>query len=330
MAHEELTVPGIEQYYLEARGNAKVDALTLLIEHHHHKLCLVFCNTKKMVDELAQLLNARGYSVEAIHGDLRQAQRDKVMQQYRSGELDILVATDVAARGIDVDDIDAVFNYDEPSDVEYYVHRIGRTGRANKKGVAYTFASGRDMGKLHEIMRFTKSPIKFMKLPSVTDVSQKKTVALLDKIRHTVQSENLSSYVSLIEAFLEEEPTDTLTVMDVAAALLKHASVDSNKKLSHVFSIPNPEQSKILNPRAAAQQQVKLTLNMGRSEGLTPRRLVGLLLSRAGIDSRRIGDIEMQSDVTYVMIPERLKDVVISSLDGTQYHGKPLRIGSDG
>ena len=326
VAHGELAVPGIEQYYVEARGNAKVDALTLLIEHHRHKLCLVFCNTKKMVDELAQTLSSRGYSVEAIHGDLRQAQRDKVMKQYRSGDLDLLVATDVAARGIDVDDIDAVFNYDVPSDVEYYVHRIGRTGRANKKGVAYTFASGRDMGKLQQIMRYTKTPIKFLKLPSVADVSQQKTVALVDKVRHMLPGENLSRYVSLIEAFVEEDPSGTLTVMDVAAALLKHADADANRRLSHVFSIPNPEQSKILNPRGAVpQQMVRLTLNMGRDDGLTPRRLVGLLISRAGIDSRRVGDIQMQADACHVMIPERLKGAVLS-LDGGSYHGKPLHV----
>lgn len=241
VSHKELTVPGIEQYYVEARGKYKIDALSLLIEHNDYKLCLVFCNTKSMVDELTQVLNARGYSVESIHGDMRQAQRDKVMKQFRNGEVEILVATDVAARGIDVDDIEAVFNYDVPSDVEYYVHRIGRTGRANRKGAAYTFAAGREIGKLHEIMRYTKSPIKLMKAPTATDITQKNTASLLHSIRHMVAHENLGMYVNQIEAMIEEDSEESLTTLDIAAALLKIVGSKSRGKLSHAIQFASGE-----------------------------------------------------------------------------------------
>ena len=157
--HKELTIPSIEQYYLEVRESSKLELLCRLIDAKNVKLGLVFCNTKKRVDELTSALQTRGYSAEALHGDMKQSERDRVMTKFRKGHIDILVATDVAARGIDVNNIEAVFNYDIPSDEEYYVHRIGRTGRAGKKGVSYSFVFGRDIFKLKDIQRYTKSEI---------------------------------------------------------------------------------------------------------------------------------------------------------------------------
>ena len=249
VALKEQVVPSIEQYYVEARGKAKTDALSLLIEHNEYRLSIVFCNTKRMVDELTENLKARGYSVESIHGDMRQVQRDKVMKQFRSGEVELLVATDVAARGIDVDDIEVVFNYDVPSDVEYYVHRIGRTGRANKKGVAYTFASGLEIGKLHNFVKYTKSPIKLMKLPTVSDITQKNAMALHNFIRHMVESENLTPYMNQIETMISEDATESLTTLDIAAALLKMVNRDSERRTSHVFKVPAAKKSELPKKR---------------------------------------------------------------------------------
>ena len=330
VSHKQLTVPGIEQYYVEARGKAKIDALTLLIEHNRYKLCLVFCNTKRMVDELTLTLNTRGYSVESIHGDMRQMQRDKVMKQFRSGEVEILVATDVAARGIDVDDIEAVFNYDIPSDEEYYVHRIGRTGRANRKGVSYTFASGKEIGKLHEIMRYTKSPIKLMKVPSVSDIAQNKTAALLHTIRHTIDNENLSTYVNQIENMISDDTSDSLTTLDIAAALLKLASHEGSAKLSHVFKVSTIE--KIKKPESAPvmsqRQNFKLSINIGKLDHMTPRGLVNLLALKSGIASRNVGDIDILDRVSYVMVPEEHAEKIVSSLNGIVVQGKTLVVES--
>ena len=142
IVRKELTVPNIEQYYFDVKEKTKLEALTRIIDVYMPNLAMVFCNTKKRVDDLVELLQGRGYFAEGLHGDLKQAQRDKVMQKFRNGTIEILVATDVAARGIDVDDIDIVFNYDVPQDEEYYVHRIGRTGRAGRSGKAFTFCVG--------------------------------------------------------------------------------------------------------------------------------------------------------------------------------------------
>jgi ATP-dependent RNA helicase DeaD len=232
--HKELTVPNIEQYYLEVSESSKPDVLSRLIDTYNLKLSLVFCNTKKRVDELTSHLQSRGYMVEALHGDMVQSQRDKVMSKFRKGAIDILIATDVAARGIDVDDIEAVFNYDIPSDEEYYVHRIGRTGRIGKAGKAFTLVSGRGLYKLKEIQKYTKSKIIPLKPPTLVDVEETKINKILDKLQTTISAGYLSKYVSIIEKLLENtslgnDPEKYITSLDIAAAFLKIAAEQNNK-----------------------------------------------------------------------------------------------------
>jgi ATP-dependent RNA helicase DeaD len=226
--HKELTVPNTEQFYLEVSESSKPDVLSSLIDTYNLKLSLVFCNTKKRVDELASHLQSRGYMAEALHGDMVQAQRDKVMSKFRKGAIDVLIATDVAARGIDVDDIEAVFNYDIPSDEEYYVHRVGRTGRIGKAGKAFTLVSGRGLYKLKEIQRYTKSNIMPLKPPTLIDVEENKINKILDKLKTTIATGHLSKYVSTIEKLLEDtslgdDSEKYITTLDIAAAFLKIA-----------------------------------------------------------------------------------------------------------
>ncbi len=239
--HQELTVPQIEQFYLEARESTKLDLLTRMIDAYNFKLTLVFCNTKRRVDELSSNLQARGYLSEALHGDIRQTQRDKVMAQFRQGKIDILIATDVAARGIDVDDIGAVFNYDLPSDEEYYVHRVGRTGRAGRAGRAFTFVSGREIYKLKDIQRYTKSSISLLKPPSLIDIEDQKVKRILDTVKTALVEGQLKKYVAYIEKMLEEPSPETngyLTTLDIAAAFLKNAMEQKNSQHSPEETIP--------------------------------------------------------------------------------------------
>ena len=178
---KELTVPKIEQYYYEVTPKNKEEVLSRLLDMYNPKLALVFCNTKKQVDELTAALQGRGYFAEGLHGDMKQQQRDRVMNNFRNGRTEILVATDVAARGIDVDNVEAVFNYDVPQDDEYYVHRIGRTGRAGREGCAFTLVTGKEIYKLKDIMRYCKTKIKARQIPSINDVSSVKAAKILDK-----------------------------------------------------------------------------------------------------------------------------------------------------
>lgn len=215
---KELTIPLVRQYYYEVRNRDKEEVICRLLDYYNPKRSLIFCNTKRMVDELADNLKGRGYFAEGLHGDLNQYQRDKVMQGFRSGRTDILIATDVAARGIDVNNVEAVFNYDVPQDIEYYVHRIGRTGRAGKKGRAFTLVVGREIYKLREIERTCKTKIKNRLIPTVSDITESKAENILKQALDTINTKDISKAASLIEKKMNEED---FTAIELAAAFLK-------------------------------------------------------------------------------------------------------------
>jgi len=214
----ELTNTSITQEYFDVKNDFKVTMMTNLMEAHNLKLMLVFCNTKRGVDEVVEELNLHGYKAEALHGDLKQTQRNNVMSKFRKGLVNILVATDVAARGIDVDNVDAVFNYDVPLDVEYYVHRIGRTGRAGKTGRSFTFVTGRrEYMRIQDIERYAKIKIDKGNAPSPKELFELKQNKLGTQIQQLVEASDLSSYHSMIASFVEQGQT----LENLAAALLR-------------------------------------------------------------------------------------------------------------
>ncbi|NBU11534.1 MAG: DEAD/DEAH box helicase, partial [Proteobacteria bacterium] len=210
-----MTVPTVEQIYFEVDRRWKIEVLTRLIDVHDLKLGIIFCNTKRMVDELVEHLNTQGYSAEGLHGDMNQAQRDRVMNKFRKSGLEFLVATDVAARGIDVDDIEAVFNYDLPYDVEDYVHRIGRTGRAGRSGMAFSFVAGRELFQIRNIERFTKMRIQRGRVPSVEEVEEARADVLIGKVRATLQGGDFARHDHAVERLLEEgfDSTDIISAV---------------------------------------------------------------------------------------------------------------------
>jgi ATP-dependent RNA helicase DeaD len=214
----ELTVPTVEQVYYEVDRRYKIELLTRLIDIHDLKLGIIFCNTKRMVDELVDHLNAQGYSADRLHGDMSQAMRDRVMNKFRKSGLEFLVATDVAARGIDVDDVQVVFNYDLPYDPEDYLHRIGRTGRAGRSGRAISFVAGRELFQIYHIERFTKVKMHHGKPPTQNEVDEARANVFLDKLRATLQSGDFKRQDQLIARLLEEGFNST----DIASALLHH------------------------------------------------------------------------------------------------------------
>ena len=217
LVHKEVTVPNVEQFYFEVKQQAKTEALARLIDYYNLKLSLVFCNTKRRVDELVEDLKIRGYLADGLHGGMQQNQRDTVMSRFRKRDIEVLVATDVAARGIDVGDLEAVFNYDMPTDDEYYVHRIGRTARAGKAGLAFTFVIGKEVYRIRQIQQFTKAKIIAQRVPSISDVEETRTNTLLENVKDVVDAGHLGEYSNLVERLIQEEYTS----LDVAAALLK-------------------------------------------------------------------------------------------------------------
>ena len=218
VAAKELTIPLVSQRYYRIRNQDKDAATIRILEYYQPKLCLIFCNTKKKVDELTGLLKERDFQAEGLHGDLSQYQRDVAMGRFRNGTTNILIATDVAARGIDVDNVEAVINYDLPQDIEYYVHRIGRTGRAGKTGRSFTFISGREIYKLREIERVCHTTIEEKTLPTASKVMRVKAEkAMADALLHR-ESEDFELMKRFIAKKLEEEGVEAL---DMAAAFLK-------------------------------------------------------------------------------------------------------------
>ena len=215
--HKILTVPTVEQAYYEIRGRSKTEALTRLIDLYDLKFGIIFCNTKRMVDELAEELVARGYSADRIHGGMSQAQREKVMSRFRSSAIEFLVATDVAARGIDVENVEVVFNYDLPWDEEDYVHRIGRTGRAGRSGRAMTLIAGREIYKLQSIERYTRMKIPRREVPSLEKVEEKRTNLFFERIRTALQNGKFQTETPIVDRLLAQGFSAT----DIAGALVQ-------------------------------------------------------------------------------------------------------------
>jgi ATP-dependent RNA helicase DeaD len=213
---QQMTVPAIEQVYYEVDRRSKLEVLCRLIDLQDIKYGIIFCSTKMMCDELADHLKARGYSSDKLHGDISQQMRERVVAKFRKRGFEFLVATDVAARGLDVDDIEVVFNYDLPQDAEDYVHRIGRTGRAGKTGRAITFVAGREIWKMQQIIRFTKGKVRREKVPSAEEVEEKRTNAFLETLRETLEEGKYKRQDVLIDQLLENGYSAT----DIASALL--------------------------------------------------------------------------------------------------------------
>lgn len=229
VAAQELTIPLVSQKFYRVKNQDKDAACVRLLEYYQPKLTLIFCNTKKKVDELADLLKQQGFQAEGLHGDLSQAQRDVAMNRFRNGGASILIATDVAARGIDVDDVEAVINYDIPQDIEYYVHRIGRTGRAGRKGRSFTFANSREIGKIREIERVCHTTITEKKLPGAAKVLKAKADKYLNKAWELHEHEDVELMKSFLQRKMEEEGCDAL---DLAAAMLKYQVGDKGEEIA--------------------------------------------------------------------------------------------------
>ncbi len=223
VSHKELVVDSIEQYYYRVYSTDKTELLSRLLTIHNPESAMVFCNTRAKVNEVADDLRFLGYNVDALHGDMKQSARDKVMRGFRNKNIKILVATDVAARGIDVDNVEIIFNYDLPEYHEYYIHRVGRTGRMGKEGKAFTFVTRGEMDRLQTIKRYSKADIKYLKIPTIKEVEGRKKELFIDRILNNIaQIENEKKYRKMVNIFLSYG----YTLEDLAVTLLKMMDKD--------------------------------------------------------------------------------------------------------
>ena len=311
---KELTVPKIEQYYYEVNPRKKNEVLSRLLDMYDPSLSLVFCNTKRKVDELVADLKGRGYFAEGLHGDMKQSQRDRVMNGFRNGRTDILVATDVAARGIDVDDVEAVFNYDVPQDDEYYVHRIGRTGRAGREGRAFTLVVGKEIYKLKDIQRYCKTKIRRQPIPSVNDVAAIKVEKLLEQAGELIATDGLGRMMDLLEEYLDGSD---YSATEMAAALLAMQLGETSTQ-----TLPKEE----FGDTSAEPGMVRMFMNIGKKDRVRIGDILGAVAGESGMEGALVGTIDMYDNFSFVEVPQEYAAAVLEAMNHSKIKGRRVNM----
>lgn len=326
ISRENLTVPLIDQVYYETRE--KFEGLCRVLDIEETGKLIIFCRTKKGVDDLVASMQARAYMAGGLHGDLSQAQRDRVMKKFKDGKLEILVATDVAARGIDIDDITHVVNYDIPQDHESYVHRIGRTGRAGKKGVAVTFIEPREYRQLKLIERLAKTKIVRRDLPSSADILERQREIIKERLIKTLSNNKFADYHTIVSDVAADGSYD---IVDVAAAALK-LSVEGFKEKEEVENISNTNSSNNVSSAARLENtggsagMVRLFINIGRSQKIRPEDIVRAFATEADIPGNVIGVINIYDRFTFVEVPEDVAERVLAVMHKNTVKGYKINV----
>jgi ATP-dependent RNA helicase DeaD len=349
VVRNELTADNIEQLYYEIKGSAKMEVMCRLMDLYNLQQAIVFCNTKRKVDEVVEDLLKRGYQAEGLHGDMRQQARNNVMTKFKSGVTNLLVATDVAARGIDVSGVDAVVNFDLPLDPEYYVHRIGRTGRAGASGKAFTFVVGREFIRLREIQEYTKKKIDRGVVPSFADVVGKKKAKFIETLSQSIEEGDLELFADMIPALNHAGYSNE----DIIKALLKismgvqksefadmdlvenrkqgnreekdreRGSFDRNRsgKREDKFSRNGKPQNRNSNP-----DMVRLFVNVGKLDRIKPNDIVGALTGETGIAYGNIGQIDIYDKFSFVEVVKRDVNKVLEGMENNTIKGKTVKL----
>ena len=349
------TAPTIRQRYWQVTGLHKLDAMTRLLEVEPYEAVLVFVRTKNAAEELAGKLAARGHACEALHGDIPQKLRERTVDKLRQGQLDILIATDVVARGLDVERITHVVNYDIPYDTESYVHRIGRTGRAGRKGEAILFVAPRERRMLRAIEHATRQAIEPMKMPSTEDINQHRMTKFKERIRETMMGEELEIYVNLVNELIEEDSADPL---ELAAALAKLVQGDQPLLLDDSVTEPASDRAgreferrdfgdraprdfgdrgdrparrmPSLEPRPLKDnpdvEMERYRVDVGAHHGVKPGQIVGAIANEANIESRFIGNIDIADDFSTVDLPKGMSAEVLEVIKKARVCQRPLQI----
>ena len=351
-----LTMPAIDQVYYEVDRRFKLDVLCRLIDLQDITFGIIFCATKMMVDELTEHLLARGYSADKMHGDMTQAMRERVIAKFRKRGLDFLVATDVAARGLDVDDVEVVFNYDLPHDGDDYIHRIGRTGRAGRSGRAITFVSGREIYKMQSIIRFTKGKIRRERIPSEEEVEKKRANSFYDSLHKTLEEGKYERQDALIGRLLDQGYVAT----DIASALIHLFGDDVVKPAEPVREprfVPERREENLRPARREFPERresperperkpvamgtglkadrtsgehshepgmVRLTLGVGRDHNVQPGDVLGVIVGITKLPKEIVGVIRLQTKQTFVDVAEEHADAVMLKLNGIEFKGRKL------
>jgi ATP-dependent RNA helicase DeaD len=333
--------PQVDQVYYEVDRRSKLEVLTRLIDINDFRYGLIFCSTKIMVDELDELLHARGYATDRLHGDLSQMQRNRVMEKFRNRSFEFLVATDVAARGLDVDDLEVVFNFDLPNDAEDYTHRIGRTARAGKSGRAITFVSGREIYKLQSMVRFANLRIRRESVPSLDQVDEARASVFLERLRGILDSGQFEKHDRMIDRLLDQGYAST----DICSALIQLLKGGANSKVAapgkasaHPKKAPAPETAVAVEapfpqpePKQAARTgkdagMTTLFFNTGRKHLVTTAEIVGKITGVTRLPANAVGAIDIHQRHALVDVASEHADLVLRKLTGIRVRGHALKL----
>ncbi len=319
--YKDTDLPEIDQYYVELLENGKTDCLSRMIDTYNFKQALVFCRTKRKVDELSFSLTSRGYSVECLHGDMKQSSRDKVMDMFRNGLIRVLIATDVAARGLDISGIDAVFNYDIPDDVEYYVHRIGRTARAGRTGTAYSFVTKKELYRIKNFSRELKTEVIKIAPPSYAQAKDAKIKNILKDLIENTKESDLIDYLNYIYITLSDAGYPYEPEMVGAAFLKQLVETDSRFKDAGLdLNIQKNKKSQTL------EGYKRLFINLGRIDHLNKAELVDLLTQKHLLTSDKIMGIDIMNTYSFFEIPSNKVDTVLEFLNNRMYNGREINV----
>lgn len=303
-----LTVENIKQVYYDTKVKMKPELLKRLLKIEQPTSAVIFCNTKKKVDDLIEMLKSDNFVAEALHGDIRQSTRERIMKRFKNGQINILVATDVAARGIDVNNLDMVFNYDLPQEHEYYVHRIGRTGRNGKNGKAISFVVGKEIRELHEIEKYAKTKIKLEKAPSISEVEKIENTELTLRLKEIISKQKLATN-SLVNSLIDEG----FSFEQIAKGLAYYITQKDEPKQSVNFT-------------ANSSGMVKLFLTVGKKDKIKVKDIIGAIASKTSISGNDIGKVILLDNYSFLEIPSEYVEEVISTMNKSQIKGKNVKL----
>ncbi|HVT44899.1 MAG TPA: DEAD/DEAH box helicase [Thermoanaerobaculia bacterium] len=341
--HRSVAAPAIEQRFLNVSEHQKLSVLTQILELEPNEAVLIFRRTKLGAADLAEKLEARGFAAVAMHGDMTQVMREAVIRRLRKGQVEIVVATDVAARGLDVEQISHVINYDIPNDVEAYVHRIGRTGRAGRRGVATLLVTPREGRMMRDIERFTGTSMAPMKMPTQADLAARRVAVLKENIRSAIREGNLDLHLQLVEELVDEGEHD---LAEIAAAAVRLAGIqapsreepDRRDKVARepagehepAARVIGEERKKrpVVERKRPAEPKAQLMIAIGREGGIRPADVVGSIANEADIPGSDIGPIDIRETITLVTIPERYREKVVTALRSARFRGRSFDVRS--
>lgn len=319
ISRKELTLSNITQNYLTVREQDKIEVISRLIDINSYELVMIFCNTKKTVDEVTSGLLQRGFVTEALHGDMKQMQRERVMARFKAKQVNILVASDVAARGLDVNDVDVVFNYDLPQEDEYYVHRIGRTGRAKKEGVAISLISGKEIYRLKSIMKYTKAEITPIQVPNL-DLVIKSRVERIIKGAKAETTKNINNkYFKAIRKAIYELACEDISAEEIITGLiLQQMNIEQDEE---VVEVKNALE-KTVNSRK--KDIIRFFINIGKKDKIKVYNLTDMIVKRTRLSNADINNVDIHDEFSFFEVPRIYENEIYSAFNRKEKNGRKI------